>query len=566
MLYLIIGPENSGKSARAEALAVSLKSAGEPLVYLATMLPYGREGRKRVERHRRMREGKGFVTIERSSGLDTLDLMNEPVVLLECVVNLTANELFAEPEKGSGEKTAQNRSAEIRPQDEAVVCRVLDQVRALNGQCSHLIVVTGWLKELLEFDKETRRYIAILNKINEHLEKLADRVIRVDGADAVRSLHGGNIYEASRLYGAGPGGWLDFSANINPLGVTESIVHAVEESMKWMIHYPDPDCTELTEAIAVGHQVEAWQVLCGNGAADLIYRIVHSLQPKKALLTAPSFLEYEEALLAVDADIYFYTYPGSEGVECMKLGEGFLDLITPDLDLIFLGNPDNPTGALIPMTLLQSIVQKTGECNVCLVIDECFMDFVSKGESCSMIQNLKIYPHVLVLRSFTKMFAIPGLRLGYMLGGSHEKIAAVRRAGPAWPVSVPAQAAGLAALREKEFVSKTAEYIKEQRNWLAKELAGMGYQVIDSAANYLLFRDTSGTGLQNAKGQSGTSIVHRRDLQDELLAYHILIRRCGNYRNLDDSWYRIAVRKRKENQKLVTAIREIRKKAAGISD
>ncbi len=333
--------------------------------------------------------------------------------------------------------------------------------------------------------------------------------------------HGGNIFIHEVQY--------DFSANLNPLGIPEQVRRAVMDASDLWEHYPDPDCTELVGKLAEYEHHEADGIVCGNGAADLIYRIVQAVRPQKAVLCAPAFSEYKKALSEQNCAITEYRLAAEDD---FRLTEQFLEVLTPDTDILFVCNPNNPTGKCIPSALLGRIAEKCLHNHIILVCDECFLDFV-----CGAVSG-KEYLHetMVVLKAFTKTYAMPGLRLGYALFGSAELADQVRKNGQYWSVSAPAQAAGLAALEETEYLDSAIRLITEERTFLQESLKELGVQFYTSDVNFILIRTAPG-------------------FKEKMLGQKILIRSCENYTGLDETFYRIAVRNHDENEALLAAFR-----------
>lgn len=339
--------------------------------------------------------------------------------------------------------------------------------------------------------------------------------------------HGGDIYTYR--------GMLDFSVNINPFGPSDAVLAAAEQGVREMAHYPDSRCRELRKALSGKLHLPESMILPGNGAADLIFSIVQAERPRRAVLTAPSFMEYAQALKTVDCEIQYH-YLKEETL--FTLQEDYLEMLTEQVDMIFLCSPDNPTGRRIEKNLLNQILERCEKYGIRMVLDECFYEFLEQPEKHTMQEFIEGHPQLAVIRAFTKMHAMPGLRLGYMLcsdGRLMEKLQQVRQP---WSVSIPAQKAGIAALKEEERVQKTREYIAAWRKKMEQEMECMGIEYIPSDANYILFRS----------GQ---------ELFTKLLEYGILIRDCSNYEGLGQGYYRIAVRMQEENERLLGALQEI---------
>ena len=342
--------------------------------------------------------------------------------------------------------------------------------------------------------------------------------------------HGGNWAAFQRDYGYEP---LDFSANVCPFGVPLGVRLAVQQAAAEADRYPDPDCRALREAIAAHDGVKPAQVLCGNGAAELIWRAAFAARPKRALLATPCFGEYEAALKAAGCAVERHPLD-----EMFSLDKSFLYQIDHNIDIIILCNPNNPTGRTIEPVLLRDILTRCGETGTRIVLDECFVGFLDEPERHTAVGELNATPELLILKAFTKLYGMAGVRLGYALCADAGFLRAMRRAGPPWAVSGIAQAAGIAAIKNDEYVNQIRMTIHTERAWLYETLTSLGLFVVPSEANFLLFR--SGKRLDAALRKRG-----------------VLIRRCGDFAGLDKSWYRVAVRTRMENERLIAALREV---------
>ena len=342
--------------------------------------------------------------------------------------------------------------------------------------------------------------------------------------------HGGDIYGLGRPV-------LDFSANANFLGLPDGVRRAAEAAVRDCVRYPDPDCRALTAALAGWEGVPPEWILCGNGAADLIFRLALALRPRRALLPAPTFSEYARALEAVGCETVLFPLREENG---FRLGEAFLEAVRPGVDLVFLCNPNNPTGCTAPRALLERIAARCGEVGAVLALDECFLPFTAGAAARSLTGALGRFPHLLILKAFTKIFAMPGLRLGYALCAGESLLRGMRRCGQPWSVSAPAQAAGCAAVRENAYLAETLRLLPPAREALRAGLEALPLRVFPPEANYIFFR---------APG--------REDLREALLRRDLLIRQCGDYPGLSGEYYRVAVRAPEENAVLLAALREV---------
>lgn len=356
-----------------------------------------------------------------------------------------------------------------------------------------------------------------------------------NGRDSMADLtHGGDIYSAREK---GARNIIDFSANINPLGLPARVKEAIIQGLDTCVHYPDPLCRELTAAIADFEQVPTDFILCGNGAADIIFRMTLACKPKKALVLAPTFAEYETALESVGCQVTHYFL---EEQKNFRLDEGFIASLTADIEMVFLCNPNNPTGQLMEKTLLEQIARTCEEKNIWLVIDECFMDFVHQYDQYSMKDTLAQYKNMMILKAFTKNFAMPGIRLGYGMTGNshlHHQLSAV---GQPWSVSIPAQLAGVQALKEKDYIEKSFQSLTQEKEYLVSELNKLRIKYYAPAANYILLN------LRDIEKEH-----ENFDFKEALFKQDILIRDCSNYEGLEKGYYRIAIKSHEDNEKLI---------------
>ena len=348
----------------------------------------------------------------------------------------------------------------------------------------------------------------------------------------MREQHGGDTAAYRIEYGSEP---LDFSANLSPLGLPRGVRQAASAALDEAAAYPDPECRALRSAISKAFRLPAESILCGNGAADLIWRLIAALRPKHALITAPTFGEYRAALHRAGCETEELLLREADG---FRLQKSVLDRISPETDLVILCEPNNPTGVTTEPALLRQILARCRACGCLLAVDECFRDFLAQPDEGSLLREAE-NGGVLVLRAFTKFYAMAGLRLGWCFCAEAELLRRMQEQGQPWPVSSIAQAAGRAALQETEYAERLRALIPAQREALRASLASFGCRVIPGEANYLLFF-------------SPVPELGRR-----LAARGILIRSCADYSGLGPGWYRIAVRTEEENRRLIETIREV---------
>ena len=347
--------------------------------------------------------------------------------------------------------------------------------------------------------------------------------------------HGGNIYKKAKELGMDENKILDYSANISPLGLPEYIRNAIIAAIDGTINYPDPECNELRKAISKEDGVEPQCISCGNGGADMLYRLAFGLKPKKVLLPVPAFVEYEEAMTAAGAEMVYYAMK-----EDLLIREDITEWITPETDLVIICNPNNPTGLLTKRELIIKVLEKAKKTDTMVMIDECFLEICREEAEYTVKPWIEQYDNLMILKSFTKLYAIPGVRLGYLLSGNPQIIEKVNRSGQAWSVSHIAQCAGVAALGNPEYKQAVIDTVEKELDFMKEELKKLPLTLYDGKANYLFFR-TSGI----------------TDLDKQLEHYGIMIRNCSNYVNLGNDYWRVAVKAHGDNLRLIAALKEI---------
>lgn len=340
--------------------------------------------------------------------------------------------------------------------------------------------------------------------------------------------HGGDIWTAEALLGVSARQLIDFSANINPLGPPPGVWQAIHEALPTIVSYPDPKARQLKTALAEKLKLSLEQIVAGNGAAEILYAVIRALRPRTVGLIQPSFIEYREAARLSGAEVVAVQTRESDGF--LPDLAALLD-VCKKVELFMVGYPNNPDGRLFPVDWLRQMAEVLDRRDGYLLVDEAFIDFVPDAKS--LLDDLDRLARVILLRSMTKFYAIPALRLGYALGAP-PLINRIERELPPWSVNGLAQAAGAAALADQQFEQRTREWLQSERSFLLAGLGSLpGIKVYRGEANFILFRSCF-SDLQTRLGQSG-----------------ILIRSCANYPGLDEQYYRIAVRSRAENQRLL---------------
>jgi threonine-phosphate decarboxylase len=339
--------------------------------------------------------------------------------------------------------------------------------------------------------------------------------------------HGGGIYDKDVR--------LDYSVNLNPLGMPKAIKDAIVESVDSFQTYPDTDCTTLRTKLSQVEGVPIHNVVCGNGADDLIFRLGNVLEPKRVLVLSPTFAEYERSL---QCGCEVVRYPLNERYD-FTIQDDILDYL-PLVDVFYLCNPNNPTGAVVSPHLMDSIVTTCISKGVTLVVDECFLDFVQGGLSFKRYFNTQGL-RLVIIKAFTKIYSMAGIRLGYVITNDTALAHNLALCGQAWAVSTVAQVCGVSALGCVDYVLRTRDYVAKERDYLTHTLTTLGeFKVYPSVANYVLVRS-----------------IHKLDIYQPLLDRHILVRSCGNYHGLDSSYFRFAVKSHRDNVTLTNTLRDV---------
>lgn len=352
-------------------------------------------------------------------------------------------------------------------------------------------------------------------------------------------MHGGDIYNVSKELNKDYKEVYDFSANINPLGLSKEVKVSIIENVDKLIHYPDRYAHGLKELIAKKYDISKDAIVVGNGAEELMYRLIYTYKRRiRALIPIPTFMAYEESL-SFDKDNIIENYKTDLDT---GIREDILGYIHKELDLMYLCLPNNPTGALTDEDILSDIIKKTSELNVRLVLDISFMEFVEKSKQIDVYKYAKRFDNIILINSFTKIHAIPGLRLGILYTEDKKLLEELSVVAPTWVVNTLALFAGEAALMQEYDYEYLTSYVSEERNYLSKELKALGFKVYESTANYLLLYSAD-----------------IKDLYSKLLTKNIIIRKCVTIKGLGEDHYRIAVRTHEENEYFIKMLKELMK-------
>ncbi|MBI4688884.1 MAG: threonine-phosphate decarboxylase [Nitrospirae bacterium] len=375
-------------------------------------------------------------------------------------------------------------------------------------------------------------------------------------------IHGGNIYGFAEEIGIDEKKIIDFSASINPLGIPKIIRNEIGSYSRYLANYPDPDAKKLRHKIAGYYGIKPDTILCGNGSTELIYLIPRVLKPKKVLIPVPTFSEYERACKTSNGlrvTSYELKKANDFGLDpdkfisAMKRFSSDSKLKTQNSKLIFLCNPNNPTGRLLKRNDVLQIAGAAKKLKCYLVVDEAFIDFCPED---SVINEVKNNPYLIVLRSMTKFYALSGLRIGYGVFPEHL-IPVIKEYKEPWTVNSLAQWTGLIAIGETGYRDKTIGLIKKEKQFLENNFKKIGIKFYPSDVNFYLLKiiPPNPPLTKGGRGDFKTNMIVQR-----LNKKGILVRDCSNFKGLDNTFIRVAVRSHRENTILLKELAEISKK------
>ena len=364
--------------------------------------------------------------------------------------------------------------------------------------------------------------------------------------------HGGNIYKIFREKNIDK--ILDYSSNINPYGLPENLKKEIFEKVFVLERYPDPDYIELREKIAEKNNLNIENIIVGNGATEIIFLFMKILSPKKVLIVSPTFGEYERAIkastLANDSlEINYFELKEAENfVLNIKNLETELE---NNYDLLILCNPNNPTGQFLKLKKLEEILKICEQKNTKLFVDEAFVEFVEDWENESIINSKENKENLFVIRAFTKFFAIPGLRLGYGICFNNNLLKKMLEKKEPWSVNNIADLAGQTVLDDENYIQKTKEWIKDQKKYMYENLNKIeGLRAYKTEVNFILLK------IEDNLLEKGLDV---KNLRKKMLEKGILIRDASNFIYLNKHYFRLAIKDKLNNEKVIETLTSILK-------
>lgn len=378
--------------------------------------------------------------------------------------------------------------------------------------------------------------------------------------------HGGNIYKVFREKNIKE--ILDYSSNINPYGIPESLKSRIIENLEILERYPDPDYVELREKLANLNNVNLSDIILGNGATEIIFLFMKVINPKKILIVSPTFGEYERAVKAVGTSrnsIDLSCSDDNKNIENKEIEIEYFELKESDdfklnignlknqlekkYDLLIICNPNNPTGKFLKLAQTEEILKECNKYDTKLFIDEAFIEFLADGMKESIINTEENKKNLFVTRAFTKFFAIPGLRLGYGMYFDKELEQKISEKKEPWSVNNIAELAGLTVLDDTEYIEKTLKWITKEKIYMYEKLNEIsGIKVYETEVNFITGKIDEKLFLEG---------LNVKILREKMLEQGILIRDASNFKFLDERFFRLAIKDRASNDRVIEAMKEI---------
>ena len=382
--------------------------------------------------------------------------------------------------------------------------------------------------------------------------------------------HGGNIYKIFREKNIKE--ILDYSSNINPYGIPESLKKRITENLEILERYPDPDYIELRQKLAHLNKVDMSNIILGNGATEIIFLFMKVINPKKILIAAPTFGEYERAVKAMKRVENSSILGNSDKkkddenscgkqkikIEYFELKENddfklninnLKNELAKKYDLLIICNPNNPTGKFLKLDETEEILKECNKYNTKLFIDEAFIDFLKDGIKESIINTKEDKQNLFVTRAFTKFFAMPGLRLGYGIYFDKKLEKRISEKKEPWSVNNIAEMAGLTVLDDTKYIEETLKWIAEEKTYVYEKLNEInGIKPYKTEVNFITVKIEDNFILKG---------LNVKILRGKMIEKGILIRDASNFKFLDERFFRLAIKNRKNNDRVIETLKKI---------
>lgn len=356
-------------------------------------------------------------------------------------------------------------------------------------------------------------------------------------------IHGGDLDEISRIYGINKEEIYNFGGNVNPLGLPESVKKAIADNADAPTVYPDVSYVDLRSAIGEYTGINPRHIMVGNGSTELISMCIKTVNPQKAVIVSPAYSEYlkEIKLIGGSAELF----PLKEKDEYMLNIPELKNILTPDIDMLVICNPNNPTGTYVTCDETREILKHCKTNNIMVMMDETYVEFSDISRNVSAMPLVEEFDNLFIIRGTSKFFACPGLRLGYGSCSNKKIISYINTHKDPWSVNIFAEISGTVMFRDKEFINKTRCLINSERNKIFKELFSLdSVHVYDTQSNFFLLR---------LKNNNITST----DVFNKLIQNKILIRDCSDFPYLDNHFIRFCILDENSNSLLLKELKKI---------
>lgn len=354
--------------------------------------------------------------------------------------------------------------------------------------------------------------------------------------------HGSDLEKIEQTFGICKEDIISFSANVNPLGLSEDLKNHLASHLDVLTTYPDREYTGLRNAISEYAHCNPENIIVGNGATELISLFFSAISPQKALIIGPTYSEYEREISLMGGEIHYYFTKEEQNFRFQM--ENFLKEMKKDYDLVILCNPNNPTSTTLTRSEISSILSQLKKQNGYLLVDETYVEFVENIENISAVSLTEDFSNLIVLRGTSKFFASPGLRLGYGISGNKNLLSFIKEHKNPWTINSVAEAAGCFMFKDKAYITKTTEYIKKERYFVCESLASIeGLKIYKSTCNFVLVQITK-------EGKNADMLF------DYCIKKKFMIRNCSSFQSLNNLYFRVCFMKHEDNVALLQAIRE----------
>lgn len=349
-------------------------------------------------------------------------------------------------------------------------------------------------------------------------------------------LHGGNIYKLKREAGIEV---IDYSANINPFGLSDKLKKGIVDNLCVLEKYPDPEYINMKKIIAGYNKVEIDNIIVGNGATEIMFLYAKSLKPKKVLIISPTFAEYERALQSTNCHTeYFQLRENEDFILNISRLKKTLD---KNYDLLVICNPNNPTGKFIKKEILDDLAKFCMTKDTKILLDEAFIEFVEGNLKESILEYKN--ENVFIIRALTKFFAIPGLRLGYGITFDKNLKEKIDLSREPWSINAIAELATKILLEDDEYIEKSENWIRIEKEYMYEKLSNIeGIKTYKTETNFILVKLINGMKVQ--------------EFRNKMILLGILVRNASNFNYLDDSYFRLAIKDRVNNKKVLGCIED----------